>query len=1028
MLSRLTSRRVGVVLAILTLLAPARAGEPYSWKVAPGFVVEKVAPESAVRFPMFAAFDDGGRMFVAESSGLDLYAELTAGTRKCRVSVLEDRDGDGRFEHAQVFADKLVYPMGLAWRDGRLFVADPPDLVALEDTDGDGRADRRTVILTGFGHLDNGSLHGLTFGPDGSLFMTMGMPDGYRIRTEGGGWLEGKSGALLQCRPDGSRPEVVCRGFVNLVEATFLPGGEIIGTDNWFQEPAGGFRDSLVHLVEGGLYPYVRDEGTPQPITGDPLPPVSRFPAVALSGLVRQEGPAFPAEYRGDLFSAQHNSRAVGRHVLIPQGSTFRSEDSTFLTTEDPDFHPSDVLMDADGSLIVVDTGAWYVQHCPTGRIRASQSKGGLYRIRWERAPRTEDPWGRRIAWASQTPVQLASLLSDPRPLVRDRAGRMLAARGHEATALLKSVLHGGSNPGARTAAVWALSAIDDGASLAFLGDLLGDADLDVACASARVIGKRSESESTRALEKALGSPSQRLRLAAAEALARCGDAGSLPALWDALAGPMDRFLEHALIHAAHRIARVEELEAALDRPEPKVQGAALLLLDQYPRPRGRLHAEAVMKRAGSPDERLRHAALMVLGRHPEWAGVAIGFIRGEFEAAVTSPLQRIAIGDLILALRDDPAIHGLLSAEASRPDLPADRRARACEMMSRIAPEIVPDSWVRALQAAIVDPRPELRRKAVRAAATLGSPGLDGVLRSLADDPAEPAEIRLESLRAMLPRQSVPSPTAFEFVIGRLGAKAEPAVRLAAAELIGQMDLDEARRVRVLDVVRRDALISPGTLRRAFRPPIQTVAASRWADYLEDSLRSGWRPSEADLRGMLDDLSSTPEGRRRALLRLREENADMQRSRLGEFQALLTGGDPIRGQAVFAGPKAACATCHRIGPLGGGVGPDLTRIGAIRSGSDLLESIVFPSSTFSQGFEPYIVSTTGGRVLGGVIAKQDGGAVVLRDAGGAETRVRRSEIEEMRRSESSIMPEGLANVLGREELRDLLAFLAAQR
>ena len=125
---------------------------------------------------MFAAFDDRGRLFVAESSGLDLYAEITAGTRKCRVRVLEDRDGDGRFETSRVFADGLVFPMGLAWRDGRLYVADPPDLVALEDTDGDGRADRRTVILTGFGHTDNGSLHGLTFGPDGLLYMTMGMP------------------------------------------------------------------------------------------------------------------------------------------------------------------------------------------------------------------------------------------------------------------------------------------------------------------------------------------------------------------------------------------------------------------------------------------------------------------------------------------------------------------------------------------------------------------------------------------------------------------------------------------------------------------------------------------------------------------------------------------------------------------------------------------------------------------------------------------------------------------------------------
>src|SRR5262249_24387294 len=157
---------------------------------------------------------------------------------------------------------------------------------------------------TGFGHTDNGSLHGLIFGPDGLLYMTMGMPDGYRLDPPGGPRLEGRSGALIRCRPGGSRPQVVARGFVNLVGVAFPPGGDAIGTDNWYQEPVGGLRDALVHLVEGGLYPYVPDEGTPQPVTGDPLPPVARFPAVALSGLVRHHGLSFPAGYRGNLFSA----------------------------------------------------------------------------------------------------------------------------------------------------------------------------------------------------------------------------------------------------------------------------------------------------------------------------------------------------------------------------------------------------------------------------------------------------------------------------------------------------------------------------------------------------------------------------------------------------------------------------------------------------------------------------------------------------------------------------------------------------
>src|SRR5207302_5545009 len=133
---------------------------------------------------------------------------------------------------------------------------------------------------------------------------------------------------------------------------------------------------------------------------------------------------------RGCLFSAQHNARKVVRHVLVPDGCTFRAENHDFVSSTDPDFHPSDVLEDADGSILVVDTGGWYVQHCPTGKIRDSHAPGGIYRVRRKDAPRIEDPWGLKIDWGQTRVDQLVRLLRDDRPVVRHKARRALESAG----------------------------------------------------------------------------------------------------------------------------------------------------------------------------------------------------------------------------------------------------------------------------------------------------------------------------------------------------------------------------------------------------------------------------------------------------------------------------------------------------------------------------------------------------------------------------------------------------------------------
>ena len=86
--------------------------------------------------------------------------------------------------------------------------------------------------------------------------------------------------------------------------------------------------------------------------------------------------------YRDNFFATLFNLQKVTRHVLEPSGGTFKSRDSDFVVSDNRDFHPTDVLEDADGSLLVVDTGAWYKLCCPTSQLAKPDVLGAIYRVR----------------------------------------------------------------------------------------------------------------------------------------------------------------------------------------------------------------------------------------------------------------------------------------------------------------------------------------------------------------------------------------------------------------------------------------------------------------------------------------------------------------------------------------------------------------------------------------------------------------------------------------------------------------------
>src|SRR5439155_16068291 len=356
----------------------------------PGFEIELVAGPPLVNRPIVADFDEQGRLYVADSSGSNAPLAQQVKNPTHRIIRLEDTDGDGRFDKATVFADKMMFPEGAMWQDGSLYVSAPPSIWKLTDTDGDGVADQRSEwfkgkTLTGCGN----DLHGPYAGPDGWIYWCKGAFAEQTYERPGRKPLITKASHIFRCRPDGSGIEsVMTGGMDNPVEVVFTPGGERIFSTTFFQHPGGGRRDGLIHAIYGGVYGKDHAVLYDHKWTGPSLMPVlTHLGPAAPAGLTRYASRVFGPDYQDNLFAALFNLRKVTRHILEPEGATFKSRDSDFLVSDNRDFHPTDVLEDADGSLLVVDTGGWYKLCCPTSQLVKPDVLGGIYRIRRKGAP-----------------------------------------------------------------------------------------------------------------------------------------------------------------------------------------------------------------------------------------------------------------------------------------------------------------------------------------------------------------------------------------------------------------------------------------------------------------------------------------------------------------------------------------------------------------------------------------------------------------------------------------------------------------
>jgi len=1003
---------------------PSQTGEARglaSIRVPEGFTVELAAKPGIVNYPMLGTIAPDGSIYMSESSGRTMKTPEMSADPNYVVTKIVDTDGDGVYDKSTVFADRLTLPAGAVFHRGSLYVAAPPKLLRLEDLNGDGVADVRETIVEGWNLSANAaSLHGPIMGPDGYLYLTDGR-HGFKIKTRDGRSYEGKASRIWRVRPDGTGLEPFAGGgFDNPVEIAFSDGGDLFATMTYYTDPRDGQRDAILHFVEGGVYPKPHPSIDEFKRTGDLMPVMTRFARVAPAGLLRYRGDGFGPGFHGNLFTAHFNSHRVLRHRLTRSGATYKTEDSDFWVSSDPDIHPTDVMQDADGSLIVVDTGAWFIHGCPLSRVSKPDIRGMLYRVRRKGAPAVDDPRGTKIQTLT------AGHLDDPRPVVRDRALEALSAAGEAAVASLQAQRVSARTTEGAASAVFALARIGTAPALEAVRAALDDARPEVRQAAARMLGMARDRAAVPSLIRLLSGGDAAVRRQAATALGQIGDRAAVPALIGAAASPEDRFVEHAIIYSLIQIGDSAALLPKLTDASPAVRKAALVALDQMDR--SPLREQHVLPFVNDADPELRRTSLWVVSRHPSWSGRFVAALDARLRSPQFNDAEAEMIGEAMAAFCDDGNLRKSAGQSLGDPSLDSRRQLFLLGAAERCSSKNFPEEWTAGLERLLGHSDPKVRVAAIGLARARGVSALDASLRALASRAAEPDDVRVAALSALGSRHPGLSAADFAYLTSRLEPKVEANTKLAAAQVLSRSTFSEPQLLEVAEKVMKsaDPLVLPNLL-EAFRAGGSETAGMAFVKALGEVEASLGSIGSQRVQELVRKFPAAVQSAAAPLVARLEAGRAQRLEKLKRLEATaLSGGDIRRGREVFFGAKAGCSGCHTIGLEGGHVGPDLTSIGAIRSPHDILEAIVLPSESFVPGHEIYRVETAR-EVYSGLMGNSTAEAIRLITGPNDEVRIPRKEVTKVDRAPVSLMPEGFDETLSAAEMTDLMAFLRAQ-
>jgi putative membrane-bound dehydrogenase-like protein len=933
-----------------------------------GFKATLIASEPDIVQPVAFAIDDRGRLWVAENCTYPTRAP--EGQGKDRIVILEDAEGDGRFEKRTVFMEKLNLVCALELGFGGVWVGAAPYLLFIPvDASGDKPAGEPRILLDGFGYQDtHNTLSTFVWGPDGWLYGGHGIachskvgrpgtPDKERVKLNGGVWRYHPTKHLF---------EIFGEGLTNPWGIDFNDYGQSFAT--------GCVRPHLWHIVQGGRYQRLFGEHVFAHTYDDikqigdhvhwasglnPHDANNRSGANggghAHSGGMVYLGDSWPAEYRNEIFMFNLHGHRVNMDRLERRGSgCVGRHGPDFLFMNDKWSMVLNLQYGPDGSVYMID---WYDKqtcHNTLPEIH-DRSNGRIYRIDYASAR----PANVNLQRLSSDELMKLQLHSNDW-FVR-HARRILQERGPEPGVhkKLDAILDDNPDVTRKLRALWALH-VTGGLTSPRLLKLM-----------------RHENEHVRG--------------------------------WAIQLAFEDKQPSSELLGELNRLAREDNsatvqlyIASALQRLPVKQRIEPVLALAR--RVNGEDHNLPLMTWfAAEPVVSSDTETATQLIEHSRLAVVREFVARRTFESVDSHGAPSLARG----------AVVALLDSLDPGAQLDVLRGISAALKSTRSTPS--PRGWADFEKKTMGTTNSELRVHTLTLAVKFGSADAPAELKRIAADTRETTEHRRVALGALLAakdkslpsvlRQFLLEPSLRSQALRGLAAYDDPSTPEAILKQYDKFDASERREAL-------NSLAGRSAFARQLLRAIETGIVSR-------------RELTAEVVRQLRNLNDTEVNAKLATLWgvARETNADKQKQieqyaqiwRLGFSQP----GDASRGRLLF---QRTCEACHTLFNAGGQLGPDLT--GANRTSIDyLLQNIVDPSAVIPNEYRGWVVETKDERVLNGVISHENAQSVTLVTS--TETLViPRQEIKTMEQSEGSIMPEELLSALTEQEVRDLLYYL----